>query len=152
MFRECRIAGLGDIISAPVIWVAFGHQGLGGILVLVFLGFLSSLVILSTALVINCLPFYSSPSSRLTDQLLESFIIISTYPQNGFPIMVKVILLTVVPAGFVAFLPVEAFRTMDLAMMAALAAAALGYGIVAVTVFNMGLRRYASGNRMLEVR
>ncbi|MGA2551370.1 MAG: ABC-2 family transporter protein [Burkholderiaceae bacterium] len=152
MFRESRISGLGDIATAPIVWVVFGHQGPAGVLVLVLLGLLSSLIILATALAINCLPFFSSQSSRLSDQLLESFIIISTYPHNGFPVIIKILLLTLVPAGFVAFLPVEAFRTLDPLEIAALAGAALIYLLLAITVFNLGMKRYASGNRMLEVR
>lgn len=152
MFRESRAAGLGDILTAPVIWIAFGHQDAGGLAVLFMLGLFSSLIILATAMVINSLPFFNDQGSRLTDQLLESFIIISTYPHNGFPLAVKIVLMTLVPAGFVAFLPVEAFRTANMSEMALLAVAALAYMTFAVAFFNRGLRRYTSGNRMLEVR
>jgi ABC-2 type transport system permease protein len=152
IFRESRVAGFGDIMTAPIIWSLFGHHGPGDLLVLTFLGLCSAMVILATALAFNCLPFFASESSRLSDQLLESFTIISSQPQNGFPLIVKVILMTLVPAGFVAYLPVEAFRTTNLGEMALLAGAALLYMALAVAFFNMGLRRYASGNRMLEVR
>lgn len=152
LFRESRAAGLGDMLTAPVLWIWFGSYSPLELGVLVILGLFSAMIILATALVINCLPFFAAQGSRMTDQLLESFIIISTYPHNGFGMAVKILLLTVVPAGFVAYLPIEAIRNFDLGQMAMLGGAAIFYMSMAVIIFNRGLRRYTSGNKMLEVR
>ncbi len=152
LFRESRAAGLGDMLTAPLLWIWFGHYSPLELGVLTLLGLCSATIILATALVINCLPFFAAQGSRTTDQLLESFIIISTYPHNGFGMAIKVLLLTVVPAGFVAYLPIEAIRDFDLLKMAVLGCAAIFYMSVAVFIFNRGLRRYTSGNKMLEVK
>ncbi len=152
MFREGRAAGFGDMITAPLLWVVFAHCDVWQLLLLTLCGLCSGLVILATTLVINCLPLFFSQAGRLNDQLLETFTIVSTYPQNGFPGMVKILLLTLVPAGFVAFVPVEAFKTGNVWLFLGLAAASVMYMTIAVMIFNRGLWRYASGNRMLEMR
>ncbi|MCB1557172.1 MAG: ABC-2 family transporter protein [Alphaproteobacteria bacterium] len=152
LFRESRAAGVGDMITAPVIWLWFANYSPLELGILVLLGLFSALIILATALVINCLPFFAAQGSRMTDQLLESFIIISTYPHNGFGVGVKILLLTIIPAGFVAYLPIEAIRNFDIPQMALLGVAAVFYMSMAVIIFNRGLRRYTSGNKMLEVR
>ncbi len=48
--------------------------------------------------------------------------------------------------------PVEAIREADPAKAASVVAAAILYGALAVVVFDRGLRRYASGNRMVVNR
>lgn len=152
MFRECRVAGIGDMLTAPVLWIWLGNYSALEIFLLFFLSIFAGLVLLATALIVNCLPFFIESGGRTTDQILESFIIVSVYPQNGFGTFVKVILLTVVPAGFIAFVPVVAIREFDLSLMALCGVAGIFYMSFAVWIFHLGLKRYTSGNRMLDVR
>jgi ABC-type uncharacterized transport system permease subunit len=58
----------------------------------------------------------------------------------------------VFPTAFVALVPVEAVREADPLKLLALLAASLIYGGLAVLIFERGLRRYASGNRIQELR
>ena len=64
----------------------------------------------------------------------------------------RIVLFTVFPAAFVAFLPAEAIRHPDAANVLAMLGASVTYSLIAVAVFNRGLRRYASGNGVLERR
>jgi ABC-type uncharacterized transport system permease subunit len=57
-----------------------------------------------------------------------------------------------VPAAFVALLPVEAVREGSLLKALAVLGAAVVYVTLATAIFARGLRRYASGNRMVEWR
>jgi hypothetical protein len=52
----------------------------------------------------------------------------------------------------VAFLPAEAIRHPDAANVCAMLGAAVIYSVLALAVFNRGLRRYASGTSVLELR
>jgi hypothetical protein len=52
----------------------------------------------------------------------------------------------------IGFLPAEAVRAHSALLLIALVAAAVVYAGLALLVFNLGLRRYASGNRFLELR
>lgn len=152
LFRECRVAGIGDMLTAPLLWIWLGNYSALEIVLLFLLATFAGMVLLATAMVVNCLPFFIESGGRTTDQLLESFIIVSVYPQNGFGLAIKVILLTVVPAGFIAFVPVLAIREFDLWLMALCGIAGVFYLSFAVWIFNLGLKRYTSGNRMLDVR
>jgi hypothetical protein len=51
-----------------------------------------------------------------------------------------------------AFLPTEAIRNPEATNVVSMLGAALVYSLLAVAVFNRGLRRYASGNGVLELR
>ena len=59
---------------------------------------------------------------------------------------------TACSAAFVGLLPVEAVRDGDIAKALAIAAGALVYAALAAAIFARGLRRYASGNRLVEWR
>ena len=74
------------------------------------------------------------------------------YPQHPYGFLVRLALFTVFPTAFIALLPMEAIRHHSLPEALGVLAAALGYGALAVCVFERGLRRYASGNRILELR
>lgn len=76
---------------------------------------------------------------------------LSTYPATLFDGSVKIILFTLVPAGFINYFPIQALRTLslpDALCVLAGSLAVLGCGVIA---FYWGLRRYESGN-LTEMR
>jgi len=80
-------------------------------------------------------------------QLWELLITFSLYPEPLFGGMLRLALFTILPAGFVGYLPariVHAPHALDVALLT------IGAGVylsLAVLIFDLGLRRYASGNR-----
>ena len=64
----------------------------------------------------------------------------------------RIVLFTVLPAAFAAVAPAEVVRHPGVGGMLPMLAAALVYSALAVAIFDRGLRRYRSGNRLLELR
>jgi ABC-2 type transport system permease protein len=94
------------------------------------------------------LSFFIGNASALAEQWRNTLISFSTYPPTLFQGGVKIILYTVIPAGFASYLPVETLRSLSpvyalLTVGGALALLAAGTG-----AFYLGLRRYESGNLM----
>jgi ABC-2 type transport system permease protein len=54
---------------------------------------------------------------------------------------------TLIPAGIIGFLPVELVRSFSWIRLGILLASAFTFWGIAVEVFNIGLRRYESGNQ-----
>ncbi|MGH1352346.1 MAG: ABC-2 family transporter protein [Methyloligellaceae bacterium] len=152
LFREPRVSGFGDILTGPALWFWFGNYTFIEFCALFLMGLCAAVILLATALIINCLVFFAPQGKSATDQLLESFIMIAIYPQNGFSIGVKVLLLTLIPAGFIAYFPINAVRSFDILQMMMMGGAAIFYMGLALVIFNLGLRRYTSGNKMLNVK
>lgn len=97
------------------------------------------------------LAFFVGNAEVLSEQWFFSMVTFSTYPSCLFDGWMKLVLYTVIPAGFVAGLPVEALRYFDLtaaalSILGALAVLAAGAGL-----FVLGLRSYQSGN-LIEMR
>jgi ABC-2 type transport system permease protein len=74
------------------------------------------------------------------------------YPQHPYGLIIRVLLLTVFPTGLVSLLPVEAVREGSVPKALAVFAGAVIYAFLTRWIFDRGVRRYSSGNRMLELR
>jgi ABC-2 type transport system permease protein len=59
----------------------------------------------------------------------------------------RLVLFTVLPAGFVGYLPVRLIHAPSVTNVAILLIVATAYMGLAVLIFDRGLRRYASGSR-----
>jgi ABC-2 type transport system permease protein len=60
-----------------------------------------------------------------------------------------VLLFTLLPAGFLSYIPVQLLRQFDPAWFAAELAVVIGALFVSIAVFYRGLRRYESGNLLI---
>jgi ABC-2 type transport system permease protein len=152
LISQCQPSGLGDMASGVVFWVVLGHRGLGDLPLLMLVGTLAAIVVTATATLFQCLAFWLPGAALLAEELFQMFMMVAYYPEHPFGFAVRLILLTVFPAGFVAMVPVEAVRDADPLKLAACAGAALVYAGLAWLVFERGLRRYTSGSRITELR
>lgn len=145
-------SGLGDIASAFPFWFWLGGRGLGDLPLLLLVSTAASVILGSTIVISQCLVFWRPRALRFCEQLYEMFLMVTYYPQHTYGLPARLLLLTVFPAALVGFVPVEAVRERSPLLAVALIAAAALYGALAWAIFNLGLRRYASGSGMVELR
>lgn len=72
----------------------------------------------------------------------------ATYPSAIFDGATRLLLFTLIPAGFVNSIPVRVVRDFDPLFFFGLLAAASFFVALAFAVFGAGLKRYESGNLM----
>jgi ABC-2 type transport system permease protein len=96
----------------------------------------------------GCLSFLMGNAQPLADQWKFAMINFSTYPASLFDGPVRFLLYTVVPAGFVSYLPIEALRTFSLETAALSLLGSVTFTAISVFAFYEGLKRYESGNLM----
>ncbi len=152
MMSDSRPTGLGDMATAIMLWLTWGGYEIGDLPILLLIGVAVGVIFLAIALLLQSWVFFAGSMRRLAEQLMEIFIMLSLYPQVGFAPLFKLLMFTIIPAWFVAFLPVEIMRGLDWPGLAGLAAAAAGYLGLAVLVFQSGLRRYRSANNFVLLR
>jgi ABC-2 type transport system permease protein len=111
----------------------------------------SALVFVGFSVFVGSLSFFLGDASSLADQWRAAMLTFSTYPAVLFEGAVKLLLFTLLPAGFVSYLPVQALRDLSLADAGLALAGACGVLVAGVAVFYVGLRRYESGN-LMEMR
>jgi ABC-2 type transport system permease protein len=143
MFTQANNASLGDMAFGLglLAWVGIDPAGwllAGAAALLICILFLAVTICLQT------LAFHLRGGDRLSDSLFETIICLGTIPQQTQTGVMKLLLFSVLPAGFMVVLPVEIVRHHSLLLLLWLAMATAGYGLFAIAAFNIGLRRYTS--------
>lgn len=145
LFSRSCVSSLGDTLSGPILWFAVGGATFAKMPLLLCLTLLSATIFLSTTIVFYSLSFWIGKGSRFSDQLFETLLIFSAAPQHGQVFAVKLVMFSVLPAGFITLMPVSLLQHFDPAMLAFFAICAALYAAAAVLVFNAGIRRYVDG-------
>ena len=141
----------GDAIFGYVIYFFMVQPNPAQFLLFVLLSFSTALLFVGFSVATGSLSFFVGNASELATQWRMSMITFGTYPAVLFDGGVRLLLFTLIPAGFITYFPVLALRDLSLinglyALLGALAVLA-----VAIVIFYTGLRRYESGN-LMEMR
>jgi ABC-2 type transport system permease protein len=140
-------SGWGDVVSGIGLLVVSGYLQPAAVPVALLGALCGTVVFTATGILFHSLAFWMGPVNDWARQMWEFVIIFSVYPQTVYGPLLRAVLFTVIPAGFIGFLPVELLRGFTPLGLAATVGGAAAYGTLAVVVFRRGLRRYASGNR-----
>ncbi|HEY0826777.1 MAG TPA: ABC-2 family transporter protein [Bacilli bacterium] len=151
LVSRMSLSAIGDFVFAILIFVFFGDTSFMGILKFILALLVSALIFLFFILIAHTLAFYIGNAEGISYQLFNCLLAFSTYPTDIFHGWGRVVLFTVIPAGFISYLPIGLLRgvQMDFILGACGVAAALTVG--GIWFFYKGLRRYSSGN-MITMR
>lgn len=140
------VTALGDVLFGPAVYFAIvGPDASRGLLFFIC-GLVVAMILLGFTVIAQSLAFFIGNSETLASQLFNAIIAFSTYPSEIFQGAVKVILFTLIPAGFINSIPVKVIREQDPAFFAAALLAAVVLVLGGRTLFKLGLKRYESGN------
>lgn len=139
-------AAWGDVLFAVGVYLLFLHAGLPGLLLFLVLGVLVALVFASFVIIFGSLAFFLGNTDGLTQQMVGALVTFSTYPMNIFNGAVKVLLFTIIPAGFISFVPLQLLHRFTWPMIGAMTGFTLLILLGAAAFFHLGLKRYESGN------
>ena len=145
-------SGAGDMASALVFWLWLGHSGVGDLPALLAASTAAAVVLCATLTITQCIVFWFPRALSLCEHLFNMLLMVAYYPQHPYGFLVRLALFTVFPTAFISLVPVEAVRDHSALKALAVLGAAFVYAGLAVLVFERGLRRYGSGNRVLELR
>ncbi len=140
-------SGWGDVISGAILMGISGYVTWQTAPLALLASVLGATALLSSAVLVQSLAFWLGPMDTLGRQIWEFTVFFSVYPASIFVGPLRVLMFTLIPAGFVGYLPADMLRDFSWIGVAAAVAGSLGYAVLAVTVFHRGLRRYESGNR-----
>ena len=142
-----QASGIGDLLSGLVFIAWSGQVSWQAVPTVAAVIVASALVFIACGIVFFSLAFWIGKVDTVARQLWELLITFSLYPEPLFGGMLRLVLFTVLPAGFVGYLPARIVCAPSAGNVALLAAGAVVYLALAVRMFDRGLRRYASGSR-----
>jgi ABC-2 type transport system permease protein len=142
-----QASGVGDALSG-IAFIALSGQVTWAEVPMVAAAILASaVVVVASGIVFFSLAFWLGRVDTLGRQLWELLITFSLYPEPLFGSWMRLVLFTVLPAGFVGYVPARLVRDPSAVDAVMLLAAAGIYLTLAAAVFQRGLRRSASGSR-----
>ena len=151
LVSRMSIPSWGDLLFGIVVYLGFVHPSLSQLGLFLVLVLLVGVVFVSFSVLVESLAFFIGGSQGLSRELVNALITFGTYPMGIFDGVVKVILFTLVPAGFISYIPVMLLHSFDWTMFMELFGFAIGLTLLSWLVFFVGLRRYESGN-LLSMR
>jgi len=136
----------GDAIFGYVLFIAFVRPDLSHFALFVLFTITAAIVFTAVFLMAGSLSFFVGNAEVLAEQWIFSVVTFSTYPATLFEGGVKILLFTLIPAGFVSYLPVDALNTLSLVYAGYTLLGSLAFLAIGVSMFYIGLSRYESGN------
>jgi ABC-2 type transport system permease protein len=145
----CRsqASGIGDVCSGLALIALSGQVRLAAVPLVAVAIASSAVVFIASGIVFFSLAFWLGQVETAARQVFEAIITFSLYPEPLFGGALRLVLFTVLPAGFVGYLPARLIREPSLEAALALVAAVAGYAAFATWLFARGLRSYCSGSR-----
>ena len=142
---------VGDAVFGFVVYILFVRPDAVHLALFTVLTLAVALLFVGFSVLSGSLSFYVGNAEGLAEQWRFAMITFSTYPATLFDGTVMLLLYTLIPAGFVSYLPVQALRSLSLTDALLTLAGAVALMMVGTAVFYHGLRRYESGN-LMEMR
>lgn len=136
----------GDILFAMGAFLLFLHPDLLHVGAFVLLALLGAFIFTAFIVIFGSLAFFLGNTEGLAQQLLGTLVTFSTYPMSLFRGVVRLLLFTVIPAGFISFVPLQLLHQFSWLLLGAMVGFTMLIVSAAVGVFELGLRRYESGN------
>jgi ABC-2 type transport system permease protein len=136
----------GDFLFGLGAYILFLHPGLGQVALFLLLCLMVALLFASFVVILGSLAFFLGNTEGLVQQMFGALISFSTYPMNIFNGVVRVLLFTIIPAGFISFIPLQLLHQFTWPLFGAMVGATTLFVLAAVGLFELGLRRYESGN------
>jgi len=140
------LTAMGDFAFAIVVYALVGEHSLMGALLFAVALFISGTLFMAVMIIFGCCSFYFGNSEGISQQVFNSFVALTTYPSDIFKGAAKIVLFSVIPAGFISYLPIGMLKQFDPLFAFSSIGISLLLFAVSVLFFQIGLRRYTSGN------
>jgi ABC-2 type transport system permease protein len=138
---------MGDLLSGFILILGSGRIEWYELWAIPVIAFIGGYLFTSIFILFQCLLFWRERWGAFTDRLNDFVLVFSVYPQNIFDGLFRVMLFTVLPAGYIGFLPVELVRRFNWSQFGLYAVGIVGYGVLAVWMFKAGIKRYQGSQK-----
>jgi ABC-2 type transport system permease protein len=146
LLSRVHVANLGDLVFGPLVFLVLLHPNWQRAALFLVAVLLAAAIFFGFTLIMHTLTFFLGRADLLAQQVEISMITFSTYPNPIFQGALRILIFTVLPAGFIDSMPISILRSPDPRFIAMAAGFALLLNVLAFAFWRSGLRRYESGN------
>ena len=124
---------------------------LKNLLLFTLFSILGGLTVVSISVIYSSLTFWFGKVDIISNTANSLMINFATYPDGIFKGFIKILFYTILPIGFVNFLPIKIMTEFNLLSMLIILFCTIFFVSLAFIIFYRGLRKYSSSN-LLNVR
>jgi ABC-2 type transport system permease protein len=146
MASRTSISAWGDFLYGYTILIIFFGFSFVKIILFSFLVISSGIIFNTVNSITESLTFFIGSSKSISQIAREFIISFSVYPESIFGDKIRWLFYTLIPAGFISFIPKIIFMNSNYEMIILLVIVDMIFIILNNLIFNMGLKRYESGN------
>ncbi len=139
-------AAWGDILFALGAYLFLLHPDPFHIVLFFVLVLLGACIFTAFSIILCALAFFLGNTEGLVMQTPAALITFCTYPMDIFHGVVRLLLFTVLPAGFISFVPMQLLHRFTWPLFGGMFAVTFLFVLAAFGLFHLGLRRYESGS------
>lgn len=140
------VAAIGDIAFGISMFLVAGNYSMLSITLWFVCIFLVAGIAVAYMAIVGSTAFWLGRASILSEQAINALLTFSMYPSKIFEGVVRIILLTIIPAGFISAIPVRIVSELDDVLLIYLFIFSLVIIIASILIFRRGLKKYESGN------
>ena len=142
------VSAWGDFLYGFIVMLLVPGIGLARLALFALLIIPGAVIFAATFAAAESLTFFMGNSQAVSSALTEFILSFSLYPETIFDRGMRWVFYTLVPSGFIAFLPLSVYKGMSWPILPLLYLVALAYAAASYFFFQLGLRRYESGNQV----
>ncbi|WP_426347932.1 ABC transporter permease [Alloiococcus sp. CFN-8] len=140
------VSGWGDTLYGIILYIIIQGFALKEFLLFLLFSITAALIFSSVVIIFHSISFYTGSFEGVVTQAWQFLTTFSNYPESIFKGGLKIILYTLLPSGFMSYIPVKLLKSFDLKLFILLIAVTIVWLILAYSFFYKGLKRYESGN------
>ncbi len=145
---KSNISAIGDIIYSFIALIIAGASW-WWYLAIIPVCILGGLIYASIVICFQTLSFYIKKGNAVADMISSAITLFSNYPPVIFNFATKIVLFTIIPVGFIIFVPMQyLFLGFNIWWLLGLVGFTLFIICLAFLLFKLGLKKYNSGNLM----
>lgn len=152
MTSKCDFSACGDILYGLVIGFFASGGNILQFLGIILLGIMGATIYISTNVLIRLSVVLIGDNEVLANRYEELFLItFATYPEAIYSNSFKIILYTIIPSAYIAFMPIKIIQMFDWKSFIILMSIYIFSIFIMFFVFNKAIRKYESGNSIKMV-
>ena len=144
------ISAWGDTLYGVILFVILNGINIPKFLLFVLFCISGGIIMASLLTIIHSLSFYSGSTESLAQMATEFLVSFSIYPEGIFGNGIKFVLYSIRPAAFIVYIPAGIINQFSILKLLLVLAVALLWIAVAYIIFYKGLKKYESGNLIVN--
>lgn len=150
LMSSSSVSGWGDIIYGFVLFFILFGLDIGKLLLFIAFSILGSILFMSVVVTAASLSFFIGSFQSVASWMMDFLISFSIYPETIYYGMIKVILFTLLPSGLLTMLPTDLIYRFSFIKCLYLIGGIAIWFAVSQYIFSRGLKRYESGNLIVQ--